>query len=308
LNCGLPDVLVIGRHGGLKRRVPPIATPPGLAPVNDKYDTVEQIVVEDGDHIYVYSDGLTEANNPQGEMFGQTMLEKALAGAADADQGFDAIQEALKVFRSTADQKDDISLVDIRCDVKFPPYPPGRVYQITQFEAADWQISVNLTPPRLTNHNIAVVLYEMMVQTRHRTDICLVLSELYNNALEHGLLGLDSRLKATTEGFYNYYEDFRNRLATLDQGRIRVDVSCYCQSKHGKLDIRMEDSGPGFDYNQDICLIPDGVTFCGRGIALVRSLCRALVYHAPGNKVEAVYAWSDQTEETEAASGPVAST
>ncbi|MBF0475298.1 MAG: ATP-binding protein [Deltaproteobacteria bacterium] len=224
-----------------------------------------------------------------------------MAGAADADQGFDAIQEALRVFRSTAGQKDDISLVDIRCDVKSPPYPAGRECQITQYESSDWQISVNLTPPRLTNHNIAVVLYEMMGQhepslIRHRTDICLILSELYNNALEHGLLGLNSRLKATTEGFYTYYEEFRNRLATLGQGWIRIDVACYCQGKHGKLDIRMEDSGLGFDYRQKIYLIPDGITFCGRGVALVCSLCRELVYHGPGNKVEAVYAWSDQSE------------
>ncbi|MBF0550998.1 MAG: SpoIIE family protein phosphatase [Deltaproteobacteria bacterium] len=310
LNCGLPDVLVIGRQGGLKRRFPAKTTPPGLAPADYHYATTERMVVKDGDHIYVYSDGLTEANNPQGEMFSQTLVEKALTGVSDADQGFAAIQNDLQVFRGTAEQKDDITLADIRCDVKSPPYPGNTKYQAIQHGSSDWQVTVNLTPPRLANRNIAVVLYEMLEQcepslARHRTDICLILSELYNNALEHGLLGLDSRLKATAGGFYTYYEEFRNGLSALDQGWIKIDVLCYSRNQYGRLDIRVEDSGPGFDYHQDICLIPGGTTFCGRGVALVHSLCQELVYQAPGNKVEAVYVWSDQSAEAEAAPGPL---
>ncbi|MBF0477297.1 MAG: fused response regulator/phosphatase, partial [Deltaproteobacteria bacterium] len=80
LNCGLPDVLVIDRQGGLTRRFPSETTPPGLAPADYDYASVEQMAVEDGDHIYVYSDGITEAHNPQGELFGQTLLEEALTG------------------------------------------------------------------------------------------------------------------------------------------------------------------------------------------------------------------------------------
>ncbi|MBF0495949.1 MAG: SpoIIE family protein phosphatase [Deltaproteobacteria bacterium] len=313
LNCGLPDVLVIGRQGGLKRRFPSNTTPPGLAPADYQYATTERMIVEDGDHIYVYSDGLTEAHNPQGEMFGQTMLEESLTGVSDAKQGFEAIRKALQVFCATAEQNDDITLADIRCDVKSPPYPAGREYQRIQYGSSDWQITVHLTPPRLTNNNIAIIIYEMMEQhepalAKHRADICLILSELYNNALEHGLLGLDSRVKDTPGGFYTYYEDFRTRLATLDRGWIKIDVLCYSRGRHGKLDIRVEDSGPGFDHHQDICRMPGDTAFCGRGVALIRSLCQELVYYDPGNTAEAVYVWSDQSVEVEAALGPVTAT
>ena len=39
-----------------------------------------------------------------------------------------------------------------------------------------------------------------------RSIIYTVLSEMFNNALEHGLLKLDSKLKADSTGFHQYYE------------------------------------------------------------------------------------------------------
>ncbi|MBF0510382.1 MAG: ATP-binding protein, partial [Deltaproteobacteria bacterium] len=246
-------------------------------------------------------DGITEAHNPQGELFGQTLLEEVLTGVSDANQGFEAIQKTLHAFCSTAEQKDDITLADIRCDVRSAPYFTGREYPRIQYGSSDWQLTVNLTPPRLSDNNIAIIIYEMMEQReptlfKHRTDICLILSELYNNALEHGLLGLDSRLKATSEGFDTYYEALRSRLATLDHGWIKIDILCYGKGKHGKLDIRVEDSGPGFDHHQTICQMPDASIFCGRGVPLVHSLCQELVYYDPGNTVEAVYVWQEDPE------------
>ena len=51
-----------------------------------------------------------------------------------------------------------------------------------------------------------------------------VLSELYANALEHGVLGLDSRLKHDAQGFADYYRERSLRLARQDDGFVRIDL------------------------------------------------------------------------------------
>ncbi|MBF0549812.1 MAG: fused response regulator/phosphatase [Deltaproteobacteria bacterium] len=302
LNCGLPDVLVIGAQGKLKRRFPSKLIPLGLVPIDNYHGMMEEMAIEDGDHIYVYSDGIIEAVNPQGEMFSQSLLEKTLTGIPDVNQGFEEIQKALREFCATAEQQDDITLADIRCAVTSVQCPVAGQGQMTQYGSSDWQIRVNLSPPRLPHNNLAMVLYEMMEQNEpalkhHKINLYLILSELYNNALEHGLLGLDCRLKATPEGFESYYTALHDRLAALDQGWIKVDVLFYRQDTGRKLVVRMEDSGRGFDFRQVISQPPDEKCFSGRGVSLVRSLCQELVYNDQGNAVEAVYVWQEPAED-----------
>jgi len=57
------------------------------------------------------------------------------------------------------------------------------------------------------------------------------------------------------------------------------------------LDIRVRDSGPGFDYEDSMTphMAADRCPH-GRWIALVKSLCRELVYSGCGNEVQARYA------------------
>ena len=59
------------------------------------------------------------------------------------------------------------------------------------------------------------------------------------------------------------------------------------------MEIEVEDSGRGFEFQN---LVPSEVSealFSGRGIMLVKSLCKQLNYALPGNKAEAIYAWTD---------------
>ncbi|MFD1691395.1 hypothetical protein ACFSHR_07155 [Azotobacter chroococcum] len=51
-----------------------------------------------------------------------------------------------------------------------------------------------------------------------------VLAELYSNALEHGVMGLDSSLKRDAQGFAEYYRERRTRLANLYEGYVRFHL------------------------------------------------------------------------------------
>ncbi len=68
-----------------------------------------------GDTLVLYTDGVTEAQNPQGEYFGERRIESALwSGVASAEALQQAIVYDLAEFVGSAPQTDDITLVVIR--------------------------------------------------------------------------------------------------------------------------------------------------------------------------------------------------
>jgi serine phosphatase RsbU (regulator of sigma subunit) len=66
-----------------------------------------------GDKLVIYSDGVTEAANPEGEFFGKKRLREIVTAHATADCAalHDVVLEAVTGFISTAPQADDITLL-----------------------------------------------------------------------------------------------------------------------------------------------------------------------------------------------------
>jgi anti-sigma regulatory factor (Ser/Thr protein kinase) len=230
-------------------------------------------------------------------MFGQQRLEAHLAQNRNANLLFEAICSDLTAFRTGEQQCDDITLIEITCDaalaagggknVASPRVTPTPVHwQMTLELGADTLQTIDPLP------HVMQTLMEIQGLHEHRGRLYTILAELFTNALDHGLLRLDSTLKHTPQGFGEYYAARDKRLAALRQGRITIAVAHTPRHTGGQLTLRIEDSGPGFDYHR---LLPDlthNTTHSGRGIPLVRALCQALVYHGRGNCVEAVYVWA----------------
>jgi serine phosphatase RsbU (regulator of sigma subunit) len=66
-----------------------------------------------GDALILYTDGITEARNPQGEMFGFSRMARSLSDAPDrtAESLCATLMQAHGTFATSSDQEDDISLV-----------------------------------------------------------------------------------------------------------------------------------------------------------------------------------------------------
>ena len=122
-------------------------------------------------------------------------------------------------------------------------------------------------------------------------NLLLVLSELFYNALDHGVLGLDSSVKDEDGGFSRYYRERDRRRRALTEGSVNVEISHEPMEIGGRVVIRVEDSGPGFDPATHERDLSGNLTTFGRGIPMVRSLCRELRYPGDGNVAEAVYEW-----------------
>ena len=59
----------------------------------------------------------------------------------------------------------------------------------------------------------------------HRERLYTIFAELFSNALDHGLLGLDSRMKHTPQCFMAYYAAREHGLATLQDGWIELPTT-----------------------------------------------------------------------------------
>lgn len=70
--------------------------------------------LDPGDLLVLYTDGVTEARNPQGEEFGESRLQSAIVAAPTAQAAVDRLLQELKSFAAEAPQHDDITLIVAR--------------------------------------------------------------------------------------------------------------------------------------------------------------------------------------------------
>jgi len=296
-NGGIPDV-AIRRVDGRVEALPSDHLPLGVIE-NEQLDRAVRVVeVEAGDRIVAFSDGFIEAHNPEGEMFGLERLVATLASEADPDSMFDGLLRTLGDFVGEGALGDDLSLVEITCDPAWALARSSEAPRAFRPRAPmRWSISIELVPDTLRSVDplplVMHLLMDLQGLQEHREQLYAVLMELFSNALDHGLLGLDSALKQTPEGFVRYYELRKQRLAELDHGRVRISLDHEPDGRGGSLRFTVVDDGPGFDHSRVFAPLEENVSFFGRGIPLLKSICEHLEYTGDGNQVEAVYRWGD---------------
>ena len=108
------DIPYLRRRGGDCQELRARGMPLGLMPGMD-YEQKE-IVLDAGEEALLYSDGLVEAHDPKGEMFGFPRLQQLLAEHGDEKESLeDALLEELSSFVGQGwEQEDDITLVTLR--------------------------------------------------------------------------------------------------------------------------------------------------------------------------------------------------
>src|ERR671911_1866285 len=100
------------RRGGYAEELMARGMPLGLMP-GMGYEEKE-IILGEGDRALFYSDGLVEAHNPEGEMFGFPRLQSLIAEHAQGEPLVDFLMEELYSFAGKRwEQEDDITLVTL---------------------------------------------------------------------------------------------------------------------------------------------------------------------------------------------------
>ncbi len=293
---GLPDLYVRGEAPGVKYRLISRHLPLGVD-ADEHFDAgMDLVEVEPGDRILIYTDGLIEARDARGEMFGQRRLESLIDTLDDARALFPSLCHALESHVGQLAQSDDVTFAEIVCDPSAAGHLSERIAERrVAREPAAWKIGFSFSAAALRSVDPLPLLIQnvMEIQGLHgeRERLYTVLAELYSNALDHGLLGLDSALKRSPEGFAQYYQSRQERLAALAEAEIAIELEHVPEGAGGRLVLRLKDSGPGFDWQRSGAGLETNLGHSGRGMALVRRLCRDVAWAGRGNEVEAVYAW-----------------
>jgi len=113
-NAGLPDVLCVSKQGEIKQRFSSMHLPLGVMKYNQDEMQYIDVEFESGDMIYVFSDGVTEAENESGDMLGQARFEQLLMTETDDDGRLTMIRNEVSKFVGKAAPTDDLSLIEIK--------------------------------------------------------------------------------------------------------------------------------------------------------------------------------------------------
>jgi len=299
---GLPDVLIYSAEKKKLEHVVSSTNFPLGVVSNERLKTDVHIFdLSKGDRVYLYSDGITETRNTKREEFGEERLRHCFEQGKPADEVFNEILSSVNNFRGTEKQSDDVTLLELNADNRLLKDEPDEFKLKSKSTAtlpypSNWNMNLMLTKRDFIETNPVSILTKFTTQVDglmlHRENIFIVLSELYNNALDHGVLKLDSALKVEPEGFLTYLMLRQQRLTALDDdGYIKISLEHKMGGDEGELVIYITDSGEGFDHAHRMMAMEKNLDRSGRGMLLANSLCTEVRYLGKGNQVRAIYHW-----------------
>lgn len=269
-NGSMPQVLLKTADGQGVRRFPSRHMALGVLEDDEFEDDCDVMDVQCGDQLLACTDGLIELMNKSGVMLEEAGVEDWFCSAQDVT--VDTLYKKAMAYMHEPEQSDDITIVrytctdvvDISSMMKVCPIP---VTLSTRLEAKELKQGDGLEILLTLINGIQGVNWV-------RSNLFTVLTELMNNALEHGLLKLDSALKSDPEGFLVYYEERERRLSAMNQGHI--DITFTFSHVNRTLTVSVHDSGDGFDTTK--LLGRDDENSFGRGILLLEDICETVSF------------------------------
>ena len=294
-NAGFPSILIVSKEGELKEKIVSMDMALGIKHISDKDVMPIRLDLNQGDRIYAYSDGVIETFNEDGEMYGEErFINSIIKNQGVDDRVYKIVNESL-YHQEKNELNDDLLLLEINCNNQQIKHKKRVEKDTFKIPPMPWKTRFEFGKESICHTNPVPIVIEAMKNIQgfgeHRATIFLMLTEMYLNALEHGILNLESSMKEEDEGFKKYYELKEKRLQELEQASIAIEVEQSVEDDKGILIITIEDSGKGFDYqnkNQDLSR---NTASSGRGVGLLQMLCRKCEYSEAGRRLRVEYEW-----------------
>ena len=269
----------------------------------DEFDErIELVELPENTALYIFTDGINEAKNLQDEEFGLDRIDGIVSGGGEV---VDELVASVREFTKGCEQADDVTVVELlcspvihRCAATKKITDVGADYR--NAKSFPWQLKMHLSADDLRSSDIVLQVGKFLGTIQgvelHQDKIFTIISELYSNALEHGVLGLSSALKETPDGFDEYYRLRGQRLESIESEYINIEMQYIRGSSESaepnRLKIVIADSGDGFDVAARKARQENDDASYGRGLSLLETFCESLDYSDCGSTVTAVYAFS----------------
>jgi len=304
-NGGLPAGYLVRNAPRALEKLPPTHLPLGILSADKFSSATAMIDFSPGDQLLLFTDGLLEGRDTQGNMFGEHRLEALLLKATQIDNLFEEVRDAVRKQIGDAARDDDVTLLSVEMiEPKNEALVPLESILTAKCVPQEWSFRYELGPDSLRGFNplplIHQIIMEMPEMREAAGQIYTVLAEAYSNALEHGVLGLTSTVKQDARGFGEYYTQRERALQALAGGFIRFEIDCKGSFSDGELRIRVVDSGTGFDHESRTNAVVDGTYdahYHGRGLPLLKRMCNSVHYLGDGNVLELVLRWQSPTKQ-----------
>jgi len=299
-NGGLPDGWLV-RAGGDHVALTSCNLPLGVRVPEQFSASMTVLTARPGDQIVIMTDGFPESCNEEGQPFGEEGVREVLAALESGQNAFDPLLEQIRCFTGKPEAADDLTLFALEVVADYQHETQSqRTPDSALTGPKNWCCEYEIRGRTLADFNPLPLLLHICMEVpglrRKSGEIYTLLSELYNNALEHGVLELPSEWKTSADGFGHYYQERKRRLGQTDGHFIRFKLSHQPVEGGGQLRVVCTDSGPGFDFSCHFDRLSGaeplpGGYYAGRGLELLRRMTRQLRVLGRGNHVEIVYDW-----------------
>ncbi len=292
-NGGNPSTLLIEHDGTLHHAFESRHVSLGIIRNGEFNSDTERIPYPPGAQLVMMSNGLMDACQTNLAAHDMNLTAQLLAGVAPSDR-LKSIRQSVLDQLAGSPALDDISLFVISTDLLENDgidntRPLSTMLTPVTNEA--WRFKLLLNGGQLQRMSQEVVpfvagaLERLSCSEQHRGILFLILSELFNNCLDHALLGMDSRLKNEEDGFDKYLNLRASRLQALDNAAfIELEVN---MNGSNAIIVVIRDSSAGFDHASVMQQSMNTNTSHGRGLALIQALGARLEYSEAGNEVRA---------------------
>lgn len=261
---------------------------------DDRFDAnVDTWRISNGGYFLACSDGLLEQMNPQGECFSRNRLVDIIHSVPENVPA--TLINALAEHAQSETYSDDVSV----CMITPEKIPMGgyclleekATHGHVEEECSDFYWQVRISGRKLANCELSPLCNKFLQYIGVEQNFCqivfLIVSEMVSNALDHGILQLQSSLKEEPEGFTQYFQERERRLAQLTNAdAIELSLRWEKTNSGAQLIVCVEDTGVGYDFSSSLSLRDDLLS--GRGLQLIRNLARRVEIFPPGNRIEAV--------------------
>lgn len=287
-NGGNPGPLLFDADGGIRHRFSAWHLPLGVGDPHDFDAALETVRFPPDAQLLLFSDGLVETPGFDSIGTDREGLPAAFK-AALSGRRFEAILDLVRRQLAGSPAQDDISIALVDCRHDVAPVRERRAGDVGDAESGGWRFSLRLGPAELRRLDIVPLLLGLVKQFEEDHaflgELFVVLSELFNNSLDHGLLRLDSGLKRGPDGFDAFLAQRSQRLADLREGEIVMTVERTGGVNGTSLRVTCLDSGEGFDTNGIANRAASQEAPFGRGLELVARLCSDIEFNRAGNQV-----------------------
>lgn len=292
---GMNDIFALRKSDGELESIESAHMPLGILSTEEFDDSPQLVSIDKFSQLFIYTDGITEAQNEQREEFGGHRLAELIL--QQTHNPIESIVQSVNEFSSSSEQSDDVSILRITPgQLVHRSIETGELIDVGasyhQVESIPWRLHVELKDTDLKTTSVVDQIMSFVSSIQgielHQDKIFTIVSELYNNSLEHGVLRLKSSLKNDADGFEQYYKLRQERLNDLSGQAIKINFT-YINDNPNKIEFQIEDSGDGFDVDAYLKSCEQDEGSHGRGMQLLRHMCASIDYSNGGRTVTAVY-------------------